>query len=152
MDKINIAEIDTKAEEKRLYEEYKQKLKALKKVEKENEAVGQVFAKGLLPIYVMFILSLGPTNGNDISRQIGERTGGLWIPSTGGIYPILKKMEKEDFVKGEWDNPDKKIQKVYTLTENGIKEYEDKKALLKTKIEQSLKVFQSVYSDLYDKK
>ena len=38
---------DLKAEEKRLYEEYKAKLSELKKVQKEKEAVGQVFTKGL---------------------------------------------------------------------------------------------------------
>lgn len=55
-----------KDEEKRLYEEYKRKLNELRKVKVENEAVGQVFTKGLLPIYTLFVLSQGPTNGNDI--------------------------------------------------------------------------------------
>ena len=45
-------EIDIKAEEKRLYIEYKKKLLELRKVKKEKEAVGQVFTKGLLPLYV----------------------------------------------------------------------------------------------------
>ena len=45
--------IDIKAEEKKLYEEYKAKVAELKKVQKEKEAVGQVFTKGLLPIYVL---------------------------------------------------------------------------------------------------
>ena len=89
---------DLKAEEKRLHEEYKQKLLELKKVQKEKEAVGQVFAKGLLPIYVLYILSMGPTNGNDIATKITERTKGLWSPSTGGIYPLLKKLEKDGLV------------------------------------------------------
>ena len=86
---------DLKAEEKRLHDEYKQKLAELKKVQKEKEAVGQVFTKGLLPIYVLHILKSGPTNGNEISTKISERTNGLWSPSTGGIYPLLKKLEKE---------------------------------------------------------
>ena len=42
---------EIKAAEKQLYEEYKQKVAQLKKVQKEKEAVGQVFTKGLLPIY-----------------------------------------------------------------------------------------------------
>ena len=86
---------DLKTEEKRLYEEYKAKLAEIKKVQKEKEAVGQVFTKGLLPIYVLHILKSGPTNGNEISTKISERTNGLWTPSTGGIYPLLKKLEKE---------------------------------------------------------
>jgi DNA-binding PadR family transcriptional regulator len=141
--------IDIKEEEKRLYEEYKIKLAALKKVQQEKEAVGQVFTKGLLPIYALYILSLDSTNGNDIANRIGERTGGLWVPSTGGIYPLLKKFEKEKLITGEWDDPKKKNQKIYTLTEEGFKELESKKHLLKIKMEEALEVFKIVYSDLY---
>ena len=140
---------DIKAEEKRLYAEYKSKLDNLKKVQKEKEAVGQVFAKGLLPIYVFFVLNNNPSNGNDISNKISERTNGLWTPSTGGIYPLLKKLEKEGFVVGEWDNPKKKFQKLYSLTPLGKIEFENRKHLLKPKIEESLKVFQIVYKDLF---
>lgn len=149
MDKYDLG-ADTKAEEQRLYEEYKRKLAELKKVAKENEAVGQVFTKGLLPLYVLFILSLGPTNGNDIAHQIGDRTNGLWIPSTGGIYPLLKKFEKEKLVEGRWDDSKKQMQKIYTITENGLEELEHKKGLLKNKIEEALQVFKIVYRDLYE--
>ena len=92
---------DLKAEEKRLHDEYKAKLAELKKVQKEKEAVGQVFTKGLLPIYVLYILKSGPTNGNEISTKVSQKTNGLWTPSTGGIYPLLKKLEKEGLVIGK---------------------------------------------------
>ena len=150
MDNFNFDNIeDFKAEEKKLYEEYKSKLNELKKIQKEKEAVGQVFAKGLLPIYVLYILSLGPSNGNDIATKISERTKGLWTPSTGGIYPLLKKLEKEGLVIGEWDDPKKKFQKFYSLTPLGETEFVNRKHLLKSKIEESLKVFKIVYTDLY---
>ena len=77
-----LSDEDIKLEEKRLYEEYKKKLNELKKIKKEKESVGQVFTKGLLPIYVLYIISLGPTNGNEISHKIGNRTEGMWVPST----------------------------------------------------------------------
>ncbi|MBW6411119.1 PadR family transcriptional regulator [Clostridium weizhouense] len=140
---------DIRAEEKRLYEEYKNKVSELKKVKKEKDAVGQVFTKGLLPIYVLYILSLKPTNGNEISTQIGIRTNGKWIPSTGGIYPLLKKLEKEQLILGAWDDPNKKFQKIYHLTPKGKVEYENKKKLLKPKIEESLEVFKIIYNDIY---
>lgn len=140
---------DIKLEEKRLFEEYKAKLAELKKTEKEEKAVGQIFTKGLLPIYVMFILSLGATNGNDISHKISERTNGLWTPSTGGIYPLLKNMEKSGWIVGEWDNPKKKTQKIYSLTNLGYRELLTKKSLLKDRILETLEVFNIVYSDLY---
>lgn len=140
---------DLKAEEKRLHDEYKTKIAELKKVQKEKEAVGQVFTKGLLPIYVLHILKSGPTNGNEISTKITERTNGLWTPSTGGIYPLLKKLEKQGLVICEWDDPKKKFQKFYSLTPLGEMEFYNRKNLLKHKIEESLKVFQTIYKDLY---
>ncbi|MFT5872409.1 MAG: DNA-binding PadR family transcriptional regulator [Clostridium sp.] len=143
------SEIDIRAQEKRLYEEYKKKLLELRKVQKEKEAVGQVFTKGLLPLYVLYILSLGETNGNDISHKIGARTNGLWIPSTGGIYPLLKKLEKEKLVVGEWNNS-KKAQKIYKITVEGRQQLENKKYLLQDKIEEALEVFKIIYSDLYN--
>ncbi|MDZ5001393.1 PadR family transcriptional regulator, partial [Clostridium perfringens] len=103
MDKYNLhlsSIEDIKEEEKRLHEEYKRKLAELKKIQKEKESVGQVFTKGLLPIYVLHILTTGPTNGNDIANKIGQRTNGFWIPSTGGIYPLLKKLEKDEYITG----------------------------------------------------
>lgn len=145
-------ELDIREEEKRLYEEYKQKIAKLRKIKKEGKAVGQVFTKGLLPLYVLFVLSLGPTNGNDIANQIGKRTNGLWIPSTGGIYPILNKMEKKSQVEGKWDSKSKKRQKIYNITDEGLSELENKKYLLKDKIGDALRVFEIVYSDLYGDK
>ena len=141
--------VDVKEEEKRLSEEYKQKVAALKKVQKENEAVGQIFTKGLLPIYILHILNDSPATGNDIAKKIGEKTNGLWLPSTGGIYPILKKFEKQGLIIGQWDDPKKKFKKIYTLTTEGKTEFQQKKEILKPKIEESLLVFKIIYKDLY---
>lgn len=141
---------DPKEQERILYEEYKKKLGDLRKVKKEREAVGQVFTKGLLPLYTLYILSLGPANGSDISHKIGNRTDGKWIPSTGGIYPLLKKLEKNKMVEGKWDDSNRKMQKIYSLTDIGKVELEHRKYLLKNKIEEALDVFNIVYKDLYE--
>ena len=149
MARNNLDYNNIKEEEKRLYKEYKENLAKLKKVKQEREAVGQIFTKGLLPIYVLYILTLSPSNGNDISKKIGEITSGLWLPSTGGIYPLLKKFEKEGFVVGQWDDPKKKFKKIYTLTDKGKEEFKNKKDLLKPRIEESLRVFEIIYNDIY---
>ncbi|URZ01416.1 hypothetical protein CLAUR_014110 [Clostridium felsineum] len=96
-------------------------------------------------------MSLGATNGNDIANQIGKRTNGLWIPSTGGIYPILKKMEKKKLILGKWNDESKKKQKIYSITDIGLAELENRKYLLKDRISDALHVFEIVYRDLYEK-
>lgn len=135
--------------EKELQIEYKRKLEELKKVKAEKEAVGQVFTKGILPLYVYFILSLSPANGNDIATKIGEHTKGRWCPSTGGIYPLLKKMEKEGFINGEISEKGR-LQKIYTLTPKGEDEFIKKKDLLKDKFFDALEVFNLVAKEIYN--
>jgi len=150
MDDLSFSTIsDIKAEEKRLHAEYTQRLSELKSLQKSKETTGQIFTKGLLPIYVLHILTKGPANGNDIAQKIGHHTNGLWIPSTGGIYPLLKKFEKESLVIGTWDDPKKKFQKFYSLTPKGEHEYLIRKNLMKPRIEEALKVFKSIYKDIY---
>lgn len=138
-----------KEEEKRLYAEYKKKLAELKKSQTDKSKNTSIFTKGLLPIYVLYLLSLGPTNGNEISKKIGKRTNEKWVPSTGGIYPLLKRMETDELIEGQWDDPNKKFQKTYILTEKGFHEFESKKAVLKDKIKDSLEVFEIIFHDLY---
>lgn len=137
-------------EEKRLYEEYKKKVAKLKnKPDLNSQSTGQVFTKGLLPIYVLHILSLGPISGNEISNIILKRTKGKWHPSTGGIYPLLKKLESNGLIIGKWNDPNKKFRKTYSLTSTGFDEYEKSKVLLKPKLEEALEVFKIIYKDIY---
>lgn len=61
----------------------------------------------------------------------------------------MKKLEKQGFVEGTW-NGNKKAQKIYSLTEAGFEEFENKKVLLKENIEEALEVFKIIKEDLYD--
>ncbi|MFZ2258303.1 MAG: PadR family transcriptional regulator [Clostridiaceae bacterium] len=135
--------------EKELQEEYKKKLNLLKKVKSEKEAVGQVFTKGILPLYVYYILAQAPSNGNDIATKITQHTGGKWSPSTGGIYPLLKKMEKQGFITGLISD-EGRLQKIYTLTKSGEEEFSYKKDLLFEKIKDAVDVFRLVLTDIYE--
>lgn len=134
--------------EKELQEEYKRRLSLLKKVKREKEAVGQVFTKGILPLYVYYILSLGPSNGNDIATKITQHTGGKWSPSTGGIYPLLKKMEKQGYITGVISD-EGRLQKIYNLTPAGEEEFRNKQELLYEKIKDAVDVFRLVLTDIY---
>lgn len=135
--------------EKELYEDYRKKLGELKRAREENESVGQVFTKGILPLYIYYILTSGPSNGNEIAIQIAAHTNNRWCPSTGGIYPILKKMEKQGFVTGEVSEKGR-FQKIYTLTPSGFEEYERKKELLKNRLFEALDVFKIISREIYN--
>jgi DNA-binding PadR family transcriptional regulator len=44
------------------------------------------------------LLADGPSNGYGLIKAIGERTGGVWQPSPGSVYPTLAQLVDEGLV------------------------------------------------------
>lgn len=135
---------DWDLEQNKIEEEYKRKMQEFKKKKKENELVDKILTRGILPILVLNIISKEPSNGNEISTKISGITQGAWQPSTGGIYPILKKFEKQGYVKGKWDDPVKRIKRIYTITETGRGELQGQKGALVSNLNKTLEVFDDI--------
>jgi len=57
-------------------------------------------------------------HGYEIMTDLAERSGGMWRPSPGSVYPTLQLLEDEDLVRG--DATDGK--RVYRLTDAGVAE------------------------------
>jgi DNA-binding PadR family transcriptional regulator len=47
----------------------------------------------------LLLLDEGPRNGYQIMQDIEERSGGLWRPSPGSVYPALQLLEDEGLVR-----------------------------------------------------
>lgn len=142
--------IDWDQEEKRLQEEYKQKLSTIRKRKEEHEMIGKVLTKGMLPGLVMSIVYQNPSNGNEIATKIAEITLGAWQPSTGGIYPILKRLEKNGYVTSEWSDPDKRTKKIYSMTDKGNEEFAIQKNILERKMLETISIFQRLLESLHN--
>ncbi len=141
--------VDWNAEEKRLEEEFRRKKEELKVSREANEVMGQVLTRGLLPIFVLHLLSEKPHNGNDLVSEIAERTRKGWIPSTGGIYPLLRKLEKKGLVMGQWSDPEKRTQRLYALTEKGQAELVHLREGMRGRIVDAYRVLGLVIGELF---
>lgn len=142
-DKIKIV-VDWESEQKKIEEEYKRKLAELRKMKQDNEMVDKILTRGILPVLILSVISNQPSNGNELSNRIADITDGAWQPSTGGIYPILKRFEKEGLITGKWDDPDKRIKKIYTITEDGIDELKIQKNGLIRNLNKTVEIFNSI--------
>lgn len=140
---------EIKKARKELKKDYKQHKKELKQIEKASELLGEVLARGFLATYVLYLLSREPLCGNEILVEISERTRGRWQPSPGGIYPLLRKLEKNGFISGEWQDSDKRTRRDYKVTQEGKKELKRMLALLRPKAENTLNVFNIIVGDLF---
>jgi len=62
------------------------------------------------------LLAEEPMNGYQIIQQISERSGGLWRPSPGSVYPALAQLEDENLVVLQASAGERRA---YTLTDAG---------------------------------
>jgi len=64
---------------------------------------------------ILAVLAEQPMNGYQIIQEIASRSGGVWKPSPGSIYPTLQQLEDEGLVRVEGDGG----RRAYTLTDDG---------------------------------
>jgi DNA-binding PadR family transcriptional regulator len=140
--------VDWDEEQKRIEAEYKRKLAELKKRKQDNAMVNKILTRGILPTLVLNIISVQPCNGNELSCKISDITSGFWQPSTGGIYPILKRFEKQGLVSGKWNDPDKRVKKIYTITQKGSEELGNQRESLINNLYETVGVLESIIKTL----
>jgi DNA-binding PadR family transcriptional regulator len=75
--------------------------------------------KGYIRIATLILLSKKPHHGYEIMKEIKERTRGFWKPTAGGMYPILKDLQKSGYIQGEWDAKTRRRKRIYEVTESG---------------------------------
>jgi DNA-binding PadR family transcriptional regulator len=77
----------------------------------------------------------GGTYGYQILKDLEEKTENVLVIEDGTLYPILKKLEREDIVKSENKTISGRKRKYYILTEKGLKIYHHMEGFLTTLID-----------------
>jgi DNA-binding PadR family transcriptional regulator len=115
-----------------------------------NPFVASMLSKGggLLPLYVMHLLSEQPRYGNELMELISERTGGQWMANPGAIYPLMTMLEDQELIIGEWEDPRKRTVRIYKLTEDGERELARLKTIVRPKLVEAIAVLQQLAFDL----
>jgi len=115
-----------------------------------NPFVAMALSKGggLLPLYVLHLLSQQPRYGNEVMSLIEERTGGGWGTNPGAIYPLLVELEEQGLIVGEWQDPERRTIRRYTITGAGRDELERLKAVMRPKLQEALEVLKDMLDDL----
>ena len=64
---------------------------------------------------LLLLLEEEPRNGYQLIQAIEERTGGVWRPSPGAVYPALQQLEDEGLVRAEESDG----RRLFQLTDEG---------------------------------
>jgi DNA-binding PadR family transcriptional regulator len=74
---------------------------------------------GLLRLLVLHLLGQGASYGNQLMERVGELTGGLVAVNPNTMYPLLRALEADGLVAGEWEHPERRSRRFYRLTDAG---------------------------------
>src|SRR5664279_4384361 len=81
-------------------------------------------SRGDVRAAVLALLAEEPQHGYAVIGQLAERSGGLWRPSPGSIYPVLAQLEEEGLVTSDTTEG----RKVFALSDAGrayVAEHDD---------------------------
>jgi DNA-binding PadR family transcriptional regulator len=53
---------------------------------------------GILSIYILHSIKKEPKTGYELIAEIKEKTEGIWTPSKGTIYPLLKHLREQKLI------------------------------------------------------
>jgi DNA-binding PadR family transcriptional regulator len=79
-------------------------------------AFGRRAGRGDIRAAILTLLAEEPMHGYQIIQVLTERTGGVWRPSPGSVYPTLQQLQDEELVR---EAPSDSGKRVYELTEAG---------------------------------
>jgi PadR family transcriptional regulator PadR len=90
----------------------------------QDPLVGELRRGGLLPLLVLHFLSEAPSYGNQLIERVLELTGGLVAVNPNTMYPLLRGLEEQGLVAGEWEHPERRSRRFYRVTPAGAAERE----------------------------
>jgi PadR family transcriptional regulator, regulatory protein PadR len=84
--------------------------------------VAELRRAGLLRLLVLHFCASGPCYGNQLIERIERLTGGMVAVNPNTMYPLLRALEAEGLVAGEWEHPERRSRRFYRITPAGDEE------------------------------
>jgi len=79
--------------------------------------------RDLLPMLVLHLIRTEKTYGNYLIEAIESMTQGVVSVNPNTMYPLLRGLESKGMIKGDWEHPDKRTRRFYSITLEGEAEY-----------------------------
>src|SRR3954462_11586812 len=80
---------------------------------------GELRRAGGLPLLVLHFLGAGPSYGGELMERVETLSRGLIGVNPNTMYPLLRRLEADGLVAGEWEHPERRSRRFYRLTEAG---------------------------------
>ena len=85
---------------------------------------GELRRREVLPLLVLHLIAEGPSYGNQLMERIAGMTEGVLSVNPNTMYPLLRRLEERSLIAGQWEHPERRTRRFYSLTPEGQAEYE----------------------------
>jgi DNA-binding PadR family transcriptional regulator len=90
---------------------------------------GDPFTGGLrrrevLPLLVLHFIAQDASYGNQLMERIAGVTAGVLSVNPNTMYPLLRRLEAQGLIEGQWEHPERRTRRIYSITGQGRAEYE----------------------------
>jgi PadR family transcriptional regulator, regulatory protein PadR len=89
----------------------------------QDPFTGELRRRAILPLLVMHLIDQGPSYGNQLMERIGAMTAGVLSVNPNTMYPLLRQLEARGLIEGQWEHPERRSRRYYSLTDEGRAEY-----------------------------
>jgi DNA-binding PadR family transcriptional regulator len=84
---------------------------------------GEIRRRDIVPLLVLHLIEREPAYGNRLIEEIEDITEGVISVNPNTIYPLLRELEDDGMIKGQWEHPDRRTRRYYAITPVGRREY-----------------------------
>src|SRR3954453_20186124 len=78
----------------------------------------------VLPLLVLHYIGAGPSYGNQLMERTAEVTAGVLSVNPNTMYPLLRQLESRGLIEGQWEHPERRTRRYYSITDEGRAEYQ----------------------------
>jgi PadR family transcriptional regulator, regulatory protein PadR len=83
---------------------------------------GEIRRRDVFPLLVLHLVAAEPAYGNRLIEEIERITEGVISVNPNTIYPLLRELEARGLIKGDWEHPDRRTRRYYSITAAGRRE------------------------------
>ena len=111
--------------------------------------LGEVKSRGVFPLLILHLVSKRPEYGNSIIKGVKEMTGGVMSVSPNTVYPLLRRLEEKGYLVGEWEDPDTRTRRFYSITPRGEEKYEEMKGRFEGHLVRVSRAIEALQEEIY---
>jgi PadR family transcriptional regulator, regulatory protein PadR len=89
----------------------------------QDPFTGELRRRAILPLLVLHLINERPSYGNQLMERIGAMTEGVLSVNPNTMYPLLRQLEGRGLIEGQWEHPERRSRRYYSLTDDGRAEY-----------------------------